>query len=318
MCLVSGPEPRRPRPPGGRHRRAGHPARDGARGQRPDRLRRSAASRRSASSGPMRVIMDPDLGRYPTVWAAAGLPTAVFEVPPATLRILANATVVAHHRGAARGGRGGRLDRARDRRRRIDGRDGPTRSVRRAAQRHGHLPRRPAGALALGRQRPVRGRLRLERGRRDARRPRSAGQHRPRRAVPGRAAPRGTARGLDGPVRLDDPRRAARAATGTRPGCSSWPTASTPSAWTRRRGEPRWEHRSATPIVALLGSPRLAHVIVQAEIETFALEPDGTVAWRVAHSDVVTAAELVGGRLVLTGFDGQLNALDPVTGRSAA
>ena len=42
---------------------------------------------------PVRVIMDPDLGRYPTVWAAAGLPTVVFEVPPATLRILANATV---------------------------------------------------------------------------------------------------------------------------------------------------------------------------------------------------------------------------------
>jgi hypothetical protein len=37
--------------------------------------------------------MDPDLGRYPTVWAAAGLPTVVFEVPPATLRTLANATV---------------------------------------------------------------------------------------------------------------------------------------------------------------------------------------------------------------------------------
>ena len=44
-------------------------------------------------SRPVRVIMDPDLGRYPTVWAAAGLPTAVFEVPPATLRILANAHV---------------------------------------------------------------------------------------------------------------------------------------------------------------------------------------------------------------------------------
>jgi prolyl-tRNA editing enzyme YbaK/EbsC (Cys-tRNA(Pro) deacylase) len=42
---------------------------------------------------PMRVLMDPDLGRFPTVWAAAGLPTAVFEVPPATLRVLANATV---------------------------------------------------------------------------------------------------------------------------------------------------------------------------------------------------------------------------------
>jgi len=41
----------------------------------------------------LRVIMDPDLGRYPLVWAAAGLPTAVFPVPPGTLRILANATV---------------------------------------------------------------------------------------------------------------------------------------------------------------------------------------------------------------------------------
>ena len=86
----------------------------------------------------------------------------------------------------------------------------------------------------------------------------------------------------------------------------------------RRPATPRWEHRSATPIVALLGSSRLAHVLVQAELETFAIEPDGTVAWRVAHSDVVTAAELVGGRLVLTGFDGQLNALDPDRrGRSA-
>jgi prolyl-tRNA editing enzyme YbaK/EbsC (Cys-tRNA(Pro) deacylase) len=41
----------------------------------------------------IRAVMDPDLGRYPLVWAAAGLPTAVFPVPPGTLRILANATV---------------------------------------------------------------------------------------------------------------------------------------------------------------------------------------------------------------------------------
>ena len=81
-------------------------------------------------------------------------------------------------------------------------------------------------------------------------------------------------------------------------------------------GEARWAHRSATPIVAILGSPRLAHVIAQAELETFALEPDGTVAWRIAHSDVVTAAELVGGRLVLTSFTGQASDLDPATGRS--
>ncbi len=82
-------------------------------------------------------------------------------------------------------------------------------------------------------------------------------------------------------------------------------------------GVRRWEHRSATPILGLLGSPRLTHVLVQAELETFALDPDGSVAWRVAHSDVVTAAELVGGRLVLHGFAGQVNALDPATGRAA-
>lgn len=82
-------------------------------------------------------------------------------------------------------------------------------------------------------------------------------------------------------------------------------------------GEPRWDHRSATPLIALLGSPRLAHVIVQSELETFAIEPDGTVAWRVAHSDVVSAADLLGGRMVLTSIDGQVSALDPSTGRPA-
>ena len=41
----------------------------------------------------MRVIMDPDLGRFRTVWAAAGTDTAVFPVPPGTLSTLANAMV---------------------------------------------------------------------------------------------------------------------------------------------------------------------------------------------------------------------------------
>ena len=82
-------------------------------------------------------------------------------------------------------------------------------------------------------------------------------------------------------------------------------------------GTLRWEHRSATPIIALLGSSRLAHLLVQAELETFAIEADGNVAWRVAHSDVVTAAELIGGRLVLTAFGGEIRALDPATGRPA-
>ncbi|MEK6719798.1 MAG: PQQ-binding-like beta-propeller repeat protein [Chloroflexota bacterium] len=88
-------------------------------------------------------------------------------------------------------------------------------------------------------------------------------------------------------------------------------------AFDARGGSLRWHHRSGTPLIALIGSSRLAHVIVQAEIETFAIEADGTVAWRVAHSDVVTSAELVGGKLVLNSFSAQVTALDPVTGRTA-
>ncbi|MFL5757142.1 MAG: PQQ-binding-like beta-propeller repeat protein [Chloroflexota bacterium] len=84
-----------------------------------------------------------------------------------------------------------------------------------------------------------------------------------------------------------------------------------------RTGDVRWIHRSATPVLAVIGSPRLQHVLVQAEIETFAIEADGTVGWRVAHSDVVTDVELVGGRLILTSFDGQRSALDPSTGRAS-
>jgi outer membrane protein assembly factor BamB len=87
-------------------------------------------------------------------------------------------------------------------------------------------------------------------------------------------------------------------------------------AFTARTGEVRWTHRSASPILVVMGSSRLPHVLLQAEVETFALEADGEVAWRVAHSDVVTEAELVGGRLVLTSFDGQVRAIDPLTGRS--
>ncbi len=52
---------------------------------------------------PVRVIMDPDLGRFPVVWAAAGSSTAVFPVPPGTLRMLANAHVapICEERGSA-------------------------------------------------------------------------------------------------------------------------------------------------------------------------------------------------------------------------
>lgn len=84
-----------------------------------------------------------------------------------------------------------------------------------------------------------------------------------------------------------------------------------------RAGTPQWTHRSATPMLAVFASSRLRHVILQAELETFAIEADGTVAWRIAHSDVVTEAAMVGGRLVLTAYGGGVNALDPATGRGA-
>lgn len=85
-----------------------------------------------------------------------------------------------------------------------------------------------------------------------------------------------------------------------------------------RAGTADWTHRSATPLLAVFASSRLRHVILQAELETFAIEADGTVAWRIAHSDVVTEAAMVGGRLVLTGYGGGVNALDPATGRAPA
>jgi prolyl-tRNA editing enzyme YbaK/EbsC (Cys-tRNA(Pro) deacylase) len=41
----------------------------------------------------MRVLMDPDLGRFSLVWAAAGLPNVVFPVAPSTLQMLSDAQV---------------------------------------------------------------------------------------------------------------------------------------------------------------------------------------------------------------------------------
>jgi hypothetical protein len=83
-----------------------------------------------------------------------------------------------------------------------------------------------------------------------------------------------------------------------------------------RSGALRWSLRSATPLVALLASSRLRHVLLQGELESFAVEADGTIAWRIAHSDVVVGAELLGGRLVLTAYGGGRNVLDPATGRA--
>lgn len=41
----------------------------------------------------IRTVMDPDLGRFELVWAAAGSANTVFAVSPQTLRVLSNAMV---------------------------------------------------------------------------------------------------------------------------------------------------------------------------------------------------------------------------------
>jgi hypothetical protein len=83
-----------------------------------------------------------------------------------------------------------------------------------------------------------------------------------------------------------------------------------------RTGNLAWHLACGTPIVAILGSSRLDHVLIQGEVETIAVRGDGSVVWRAAHDEVVTEAEMIGGRLVIVGFDGRVRALDAATGRS--
>jgi hypothetical protein len=84
-----------------------------------------------------------------------------------------------------------------------------------------------------------------------------------------------------------------------------------------RAGALAWTYSSGTPIVAILASSRLDHVVLQTEIETIALRRDGEVAWRAAHSDVITDAALIAGRLDLTTYTGAHLYLDAASGRSS-
>ncbi len=83
-----------------------------------------------------------------------------------------------------------------------------------------------------------------------------------------------------------------------------------------RTGELRWSRESGAPVIDVLGSSRIDHVLVQSEIDTVAVQADGSVAWRLAHSDVVAGAELVGGQLILTSYGGQVSAFDAGSGRA--
>ena len=87
-------------------------------------------------------------------------------------------------------------------------------------------------------------------------------------------------------------------------------------ALSSRSGELSWWHLSGTPVLAVLGSPPLPHVLLQSEVETIALDAQGEVVWRVAHSDVISAVELVGGALALTSYGGDVAALDPSSGQT--
>ena len=50
---------------------------------------------------------------------------------------------------------------------------------------------------------------------------------------------------------------------------------------------------------------------------TLAIRADGEVRWRLAHTDVVGAAELLGTQLILTSVSGATQSIDPVTGKAA-
>lgn len=84
-----------------------------------------------------------------------------------------------------------------------------------------------------------------------------------------------------------------------------------------RSGDLAWTHISGTPTLAVLASSRLDHVLLQTELETIALDAGGAVIWRAAHSDVITNARLIAGRLDLTTYAGQHLYLDARTGQAA-
>ena len=88
-------------------------------------------------------------------------------------------------------------------------------------------------------------------------------------------------------------------------------------AFNGRSGELAWTYVSGTPTLEILASARLDHVVLQTELETIALAADGEVIWRAAHSDVITSAQLIAGRLDLTAYSGAHLYLDAKTGQTA-
>jgi hypothetical protein len=84
-----------------------------------------------------------------------------------------------------------------------------------------------------------------------------------------------------------------------------------------RTGVLRWSYTSGTPALAIVASSRIDHVILQTELETIALDADGGPVWRAAHSDVITGAQLIAGRLDLTTYTGAHLYLDAKSGQAS-
>ncbi len=82
-----------------------------------------------------------------------------------------------------------------------------------------------------------------------------------------------------------------------------------------RTGELAWSYSSGTPALVVLASSRLDHVVLQTELETIALSDKGEVVWRAAHSDVITGAQLIAGRVDLTTYSGPHVYLDAQSGQ---
>ena len=81
-----------------------------------------------------------------------------------------------------------------------------------------------------------------------------------------------------------------------------------------RSGELVWSRACSTPVIAVITSPRLDHALLQTELETLAVRTDGEVAWRAGHADVIVAARLVAGSLLLDTYGGQQVVLDSRSG----
>ena len=233
------PEPGRSRPAGRGHRRARRPASDGPRGRRADRLldRRHPAVRPCHADarrhGPRPRPSSRSSGPPP------GLPTAVFPVPPGTLRTLANAMVAPITEEPPPGDTGAREARGGASAGSSTTAAPPprTRECERGRRRAAHARRQPHDATIVY-PGGLRARWRWggsgegpavfalsEAGGTLIEHGALAGVD-VRGAVPRRAADRRAGRGLDGPARVAHLRRAGRGGLGRPRACSSSSTGS--------------------------------------------------------------------------------------------